>query len=84
MNTTLGEIFADPEAKAVFEQTMAQNSDGTGTFLGGGESQQGAEAISGEMIAAMMEGMPLRQMLSFMPGMTKEGLKDVLAELNRY
>lgn len=84
MNTTLGEIFADPEAKAVFEQTMAQNSDGTGTFLGGGESQQGAEAISGEMIAAMMEGMPLRQMLSFMPGMTKEGLKAVLAELNRY
>jgi len=35
------------------------------------------------MIAAMMEGMPLRQMLSFTPGMTKEGLKTVLSELNQ-
>lgn len=83
MNSSLGGIFADPEAKAVFENAMSQMSEGTGTFLGAESSQQGAEAISGEMIAAMMEGMPLRQMLSFMPGMTKEGLKTVLSELNQ-
>lgn len=83
LNSTLGEIMADPRGKEVFEQVMAQMTEGAGTMLGAEQSQQGAEAISGEMIAAMLEGMPLRQMLSFMPGVTKEGLNTVLAELNQ-
>ena len=46
------------------------------------QTQQGDEAISSEMMEAMMEGMPLRQMLSFVPGVTKETLNALLAALN--
>ena len=40
------------------------------------------EAISAEMMAAMMEAMPLRQMISFVPGVTKEALTSLVNVLN--
>lgn len=81
LNSTLGEIMADPKGKAILEQRMAEMMD-MGTRQTEEQTQQGDEAISSEMMEAMMEGMPLRQMLSFVPGVTKETLNALLAALN--
>ncbi|MCF2569344.1 glycoside hydrolase family 3 C-terminal domain-containing protein [Mediterraneibacter glycyrrhizinilyticus] len=81
LNSTLGEIMADPKGKAILEQGMAEMMD-MGTRQTEEQTQQGDEAISSEMMEAMMEGMPLRQMLSFVPGVTKETLNALLAALN--
>ena len=35
-----------------------------------------------EMMAAMMEGMPLRQLLSFVPGIKREMLEQMVGALN--
>ena len=40
------------------------------------------EAISQEMMAAMMEGMPLRQLASFVPGVAKKALNQLILALN--
>ncbi len=75
MNSTMGEILADPKGKEILEQAMA----GTGAA----QAMAGdGEAISGEMMAAMMEGMPLRQLASFVPGVTKEALNQLISALN--
>ena len=40
-------------------------------------------AVNAEMMAAMMNDMPLRQLLSFVPGMTREALEQILAAVNQ-
>ena len=82
LNTTMGEILADPKGKAVFEQAM---SGMAGSDAQEAEAQALAgdgEAISAEMMAAMIEAMPLRQMISFVPGVTKEALTALVKVLN--
>lgn len=81
INSTFGEIMADPKGKAVLEQAMSAGAMGSGAA----EATEGAQvndAISAEMMAAMMEAMPLRQMLSFVPGVTRESLEQLVAALN--
>ena len=80
LNSTLGEILADPKGKTILEQAM-------GGAMGAGaaemaESADKDEAVNAEMMAAMMESMPLRQLLSFVPGVTKESLEQLIAALN--
>lgn len=81
MNSTLGEIMADPKGKAVLEQAMSAGAMGSGAAEAA-EGAQADDAISAEMMAAMMEAMPLRQMLSFVPGVTRESLEQLVAALN--
>lgn len=81
MNSTLGEIMADPKGKAVLEQAMSAGAMGSGAAEVA-EGAQADDAISAEMMAAMMEAMPLRQMLSFVPGVTRESLEQMVAALN--
>ncbi len=82
LNSTMGEILADPKGKAVLEQAMASMA-GAGEAQEMGEQAQGdGGAINSEMMAAMMEGMPLRQLISFVPGVTKEALNQLLMALN--
>ena len=81
LNSTLGEIMADPKGNAVFEQAMAGMAGEEMASMGNPEEGDG-EAISGEMMMAMMEGMPLRQLISFVPGVTKDALNGLLAVLN--
>ncbi|MCD8067834.1 MAG: glycoside hydrolase family 3 C-terminal domain-containing protein [Lachnospiraceae bacterium] len=76
-NSTLGEIMADPKGMAIFGQMMAQGGEQPE------QSEAAEEAISQDMVAAMMEGMPLRQLLSFAPGFTKEAMNQLLAALNQ-
>ncbi len=82
LNTTMGEILTDPKGKAVFEQAM---SGMAGSDVQEAETQAlegDGEAISAEMMTAMMEAMPLRQMISFVPGVTKEALTSLVKVLN--
>lgn len=82
LNSTIGELMADPKGKEVFEQAMA-NMAGKEEAQAMEEQAQGdGEAISAEMMAAMMEGMPIRQLISFVPGVTKDALNQLIMSLN--
>lgn len=73
--------MADPKGNAIFEQAMASMVGKEAQEMSE-QAQEGNEAISGEMMEAMMEAMPLRQLASFVPGVTKEALNQLLAALN--
>lgn len=82
LNSTIGEVLADKHAGPLFEQMMGK------TFVEYTEAQQVTEnsqsdAVNAEMMYAMMEGMPLRQLLSFVPGIEKSMLEDLIAALNQ-
>jgi len=81
LNSTLGEIMADPKGNKILEQAMVSMAGGD-TQAMEEQAQGGGEAISGEMMAAMMEAMPLRQLISFVPGITKEALNHLIMALN--
>ena len=83
LNTCLGELMRDPKAQAVmgpFMQGMSQNQAATEMA----EAQENDESgvVNQEMMAAMMEGMPLRQLLSFVPGIKREMLEQMVDALN--
>lgn len=82
LNTTMGEILADPKGKAVFEQAMSGMAGSDAQEAEAQALEGDGEAISAEMMAAMMEAMPLRQMISFVPGVTKEALTSLVQALN--
>lgn len=82
LNSTIGEVLADKHAGPLFEQMMGK------TFVEYTEAQQVTEnsrsdVVNAEMMHAMMEGMPLRQLLSFVPGIEKSMLEDLIATLNQ-
>lgn len=77
LNSTLGEIIADPKSGAVL-----------GELMGAMASQQeqssvADEAITPEMQQAMGLSMPLRKLMSFSPDVTKEMMEQLLAALNQ-
>lgn len=83
LNTCLGEFMRDPKAQAVmgpFMQGMSQNQ----AAVEMAEAQENDESgvVNQEMMAAMMDGMPLRQLLSFVPGITREMLEQMVNALN--
>ena len=83
LNTCLGELMRDPKAQAVmgpFMQGMSQNQ----AAVEMAEAQENDEsgAVNQEMMAAMMDGMPLRQLLSFVPGITRDMLEQMVNALN--
>ena len=82
LNSTLGEILADPKGKAVFDQAMSGMAGSDAQEAEAQALEGDGEAISAEMMAAMMEAMPLRQMISFVPGVTKEALTSLVKVLN--
>nr|WP_281346965.1 fibronectin type III-like domain-contianing protein [Streptococcus ovuberis] len=80
LNSTMGEIMADPRGKIILEQAM-------GSVMENPEAAEvaensGGDAVSDQMMAAMMEGMPLRQLLSFVPGIEKPMLQQLVDALN--
>ena len=83
LNTCLGELMRDPKAQAVmgpFLQGMAQNDAAMDMAEANENDQSGV--VNQEMMAAMMEGMPLRQLLSFVPGIKREMLEQMVDALN--
>lgn len=81
MNSTLGEIMSDPKSRAIIESMGdGLNVGAQMTSITGGQAGEGV--ISQEMLAAMMEGMPLRQMMMFIPGMESEMIEQLIEALN--
>lgn len=80
LNTCMGELMRDEKAKAVFSQMMSGNQQAAEMAEA---NQDTSGAVSAEMMAAMMNDMPLRQLLSFVPGMTREALEQILAAVNQ-
>ena len=73
----------DPKAQAVmgpFMQGMAQND---AADMAEAQKNDTSGAVNQEMMAAMMEGMPLRQLLSFVPGIKREMLEQMVNALNQ-
>ena len=83
LNTCLGELMRDPKAQAVmgpFMQGMSQNQAAMDMAEANANDESGV--VNQEMMAAMMEGMPLRQLLSFVPGIKREMLEQMVDALN--
>ena len=73
---TTGENSASGSDQVVGEnQTSGSNQSAEG-------GQSGEAAVSEEMMAAMMDGMPLRKLISFVPGLTKDALQQLVMALN--
>lgn len=79
-NSTMGEILADPKGKEIVQKTMAQILGDNAQLIAAQEDNSGA--INEEMMTAMAEGMPLRQMLSFIPGVSRNVLEELINKLN--
>lgn len=72
-NTTLGEIMSHPVAMPVLAQMQSMAPS----------SAQSSDAVSSDMMMAMMRYMPLRALLPFTGGaLTEEGLAGLLDQLN--
>lgn len=83
MNTCMGELMSDPHAQAVmgpFLQGM-QNTDAQ--KMADAQENDTSGAVNDEMMNAMMEDMPLRQLISFVPDLKREMLEQLLAALNQ-
>ncbi len=81
-NSTLGDIMRNPRGKAILEAGQAQMFAGTQAKEMEETAQDSSGAINNEMMQATMESMPLRQMLSFIPGMKREMLQQLIDALN--
>lgn len=83
LNTCLGELMRDENAQAVMGQFMTEMAQETGAVeMQTQQENSESGAVNADMMAAMMEEMPLRQLLSFVPGMKREMLEQLLAALN--
>lgn len=80
-NSTMGEIMADPKGRMILEQSMGAMM-GTEVQEMTENAQGDGGVINDEMMAATMEAMPLRQLASFVPGVTKEALRPLIDALN--
>ncbi len=81
-NSTLGDIMRNPKGKAILEAAQAQMFAGTQANEMAENTQDSSGAINSEMMQATIEGMPLRQMLSFIPGMKREMIQQLIDALN--
>ena len=83
LNSTLGEILSDARGQQILGQMLGYASDSTmETPEMAAGAEDGGGVINQEMMKAMMEGMPLRQMLSFIPGTDKKKLEELVSALN--
>ena len=76
-NTCMGELMSDPKAQQILGQMMAGDEQAKEMA----DSAVG-DVINQEMLAAMMQDMPLRQLVSFVPGMTWDSVNGLLSALN--
>lgn len=79
-NSTIGEILKDPNGKEIFQKAMAEMLGENAQFLAAHEDNSGV--VNEEMMAASAEAMPLRQLLSFIPGVNRKNLEGLIAKLN--
>lgn len=88
MNSRLGDLMRDEHAQKIMEplfSAMSQNE--MAQAYGDNENNNKpdeASAINEQMLMAMMDEMPLRQLLSFVPEIKKEMLVDLINALNAH
>jgi len=80
-NSTVGEVMADPKSRRILE-AMGKEMNMGESIAAMADSQGGVGVISKEMVAAMMEGMPLRSVMMFMLGLKPEMLEQLINALN--
>ena len=71
VNSTLGDILRTEKGQAIFA-AMQNSAPAAGDY-----------GMDGEFMAAIMDSMPLRWMVSFVPGFTWEAVNGILAQLNQ-
>lgn len=76
-NTTVGELMRNPRTAEAMGGLMKKMAQSLGASADG---EAAAAAISPEMMAGMMESMPLRAMRSF-TGMSEEALDQLIGQL---
>ncbi|MBS6195106.1 MAG: glycoside hydrolase family 3 C-terminal domain-containing protein [Clostridiales bacterium] len=81
VNSTFGEVMADPKGRAIFA-SMGEEMNVGASMASMADSQGGEGVISQEMIEAMMEGMPLRSIMMFVPGVRPEMIEKLVEALN--
>ena len=74
--------MANPKSRKIFEDLTKESKVG-GNLNAMTDNQDGDAAISKEMVAAMMEGMPLRSITMFVPGMEPEDVEKLIDALNK-
>ena len=78
INSTIGEIMKDDNGRNILEH-----------YFGGEiktpevEGDAGDVALSKEFLEITIQNTPLRQLISFIPEMTREMLEDLISELNK-
>ena len=83
LNSTFGEIMADPKGQQILQGVMGNiGGDSAEMQAATAGSEDGSGMMNQEMLEAMLGGMPLRQMLSFIPGINKEMLMQLVNALN--
>lgn len=75
VDSTVGDILANPRAAQVFGELMGQGSEQ--------EDIASSSAVSQEMIAAMMASLPLRAFMSYVPDLDEEKLNGLVYMLNQ-
>lgn len=83
LNSTLGEVMQDEKGQRLLGEVLgytAGQAEGMDAITA--KSEDGSQMMNQEMLEAMMGGMPLRQMMSFIPGIKKENLTELIKMLN--
>jgi beta-glucosidase len=78
-NTKLGELLMDPKAQPI----LASFKSGMDAQMGGQTEGDSHGAITTEMTTAMMNDIPIRALLSFVPDLNKEKLQQMIDMLNK-
>lgn len=81
LNSTFGEVMANPKGRIILE-TMGKEMNIKSGMAAMADGQGGEGVISQEMMAAMMEGMPLRSITMLVPEIPRTKLEKLIEDLN--
>ena len=79
LNSPMGDIMSDPVTMRILGEAMGQMMGGKSFF----DQPAGDSAVNTESIQTMMDGMPLRALMSYMPHIKLEQLEQLLDKLNQ-
>lgn len=82
MNTTLGELFANPRTAGAVQEFLAKLKERFAPERKEEEKSAAEEAISDEMNQAMMASMPIRNLAAFGACGSREELQQIIDKLN--
>jgi len=83
INSTFGDIMASPQAGPLLADIMGTFGQTIGSMASDSESSTALEAITPEMVAAMLKDMPLRAFISMGIGkMSFADLQNILDQIN--